>query len=161
MVAIVIIGALAFIGVMTVVYFICRIPLHIEYRRWEKEEQKKWEQQDPLHQFEKIEWEDPQIGSQVDIEAYTTFREYGLKLDRQKLYEMYKSCEEKKKNEQEAVDVEPVRHAHWIMHDKTLAVSFGESAVVGHYFECSSCGRIEDHKEPYCNCGAKMDEEEK
>lgn len=56
-------------------------------------------------------------------------------------------------------DVEPIRHAHWIIHDKTLAVSFGEFAVVGHYFECSSCGRTEDHKEPYCNCGAKMDEE--
>ena len=56
-------------------------------------------------------------------------------------------------------DVAPVVHAHWIKHDKTLAVSFGASVVVGHYFECSSCGRTEDHEETYCNCGAKMGEE--
>ena len=24
-------------------------------------------------------------------------------------------------------------------------------------YKCSLCGRIENDKEPYCNCGAKMD----
>lgn len=28
------------------------------------------------------------------------------------------------------------------------------------YYICSRCGRRESHKEPYCNCGAKMKEGE-
>ena len=102
MVAIIILAALAFIGVMTVAHWIINFFLHIEDRRCAKEEQEKCKQQDLFAQFEKIEWEDPQIGSRVDIETYTTFCEYGLKLDRQKLYEIYKAQKEKKKNEQEA-----------------------------------------------------------
>ena len=27
-------------------------------------------------------------------------------------------------------------------------------------YRCSECGRIEEYKEPYCNCGAQMDLEE-
>lgn len=93
MVAIVIIGAV-------IVFYLCYLlAVYIVNRRWEKEEQEKCKQQDSVAQFEKIEWEDPEIGAQVDREAYITFCEYGIKLDRQKLYKMYKLREEKKKNE--------------------------------------------------------------
>ena len=99
MVAIVIIGAV-------IVFYLCYLlAVYIVNRRWEKEEQEKREEQNPFAQFEKIEWEDPQIGARVDREAFTTFCEYGLKLDRQKLYEMYKSYEEKKKNEQDSAEI--------------------------------------------------------
>ena len=105
MVVTVILGTLVLIGALTIFYLIYLLAVYIVNCRWEKEEQEKCKQQDPFAQFEKIEWEDPQIGSQVDIEAFTTFCEYGIKLDRQKLYEMYKSREEKKKNEQESTEI--------------------------------------------------------
>lgn len=105
MVATFIVGLLAFIGVGTVIYMFYLLAVYIVNRKLEKEEQEKREEQNPFAQFEKIEWEDPQIGAQVDREAYITLYEYGIKLDRQKLYEIYKAQKEKKKNEQEAVEI--------------------------------------------------------
>ena len=99
MVAIVIIGAV-------IVFYLCYLlAVYIVNRKLEKEEQEKREQQDTVAQFEKIEWEDPEIGAQVDRDAYITLCEYGIKLDRQKLYEMYKLREEKKKNEQDSAEI--------------------------------------------------------
>lgn len=46
-------------------------------------------------------------------------------------------------------DVEPVVHAFWI---KSTYIPDGKRAYV-----CSRCGRDNAVKEPYCNCGAKMD----
>lgn len=59
-------------------------------------------------------------------------------------------------------ECEPVVHAHWEM----LEVSEkGVLALVP--FKCSNCGRLTVARAdnvyerfPYCNCGAKMDEEE-
>lgn len=57
-------------------------------------------------------------------------------------------------------DVEEVRHGRWI---ETRRV---QKSPEGYYYwntsltrvyVCSECGRHEDKKEPYCNCGAKMD----
>ena len=50
-------------------------------------------------------------------------------------------------------DVEPVRHGHWM--NKSY---FPDGTTA---FICSLCGRAEECMEPYCNCGAKMDEEVK
>lgn len=34
----------------------------------------------------------------------------------------------------------------------------GEWILVKPYtFACSLCGRLEEHQEPFCNCGAKME----
>lgn len=51
-------------------------------------------------------------------------------------------------------DVVEVKHGRW--------VSFldGESIMPERYYRCSICRRVERNKEPYCNCGAKMDLEE-
>lgn len=46
---------------------------------------------------------------------------------------------------------EPMQHAHWI--EKSY---FPDGTPA---FICSRCGRAEPNKEPYCNCGAKMDGE--
>lgn len=59
-----------------------------------------------------------------------------------------------------AADVEPVRHAHWIKYERYAVNSDGKPILkTGEELECSLCGRIEKKEEPYCNCGAKMDEE--
>lgn len=43
-------------------------------------------------------------------------------------------------------DVEEVKHGKWVSDEHKL-------------YSCSLCGRLERYKEPYCNCGAKMDYE--
>ena len=52
------------------------------------------------------------------------------------------------------IDAEPVVHGHWILR------IIGEGITRYPVYQCSVCGRAEFHREPYCNCGAKMDEEE-
>ena len=56
-------------------------------------------------------------------------------------------------------DVEEVKHGEWIDEFKSFnAVGSGSAErnyLVG--YKCSLCGRSEISKEPYCNCGAKMD----
>ena len=64
-----------------------------------------------------------------------------------------------------AADVAPVRHGYWKeKHRESYLVSpmkydeNGEPILQEYsYYECSLCGRTEKCKEPYCNCGAKMD----
>ena len=52
----------------------------------------------------------------------------------------------------QAADVAPVRHGRWITKQE-------KDTFAGYLYsyECSECGRVEQCKEPYCNCGAKMD----
>lgn len=60
------------------------------------------------------------------------------------------------------VDVEPVRHGHWIPIRKRMYACndpVGEICTVG--YTCSECEHEEDYEAPYCNCGAKMDGKEK
>lgn len=52
-----------------------------------------------------------------------------------------------------AADVAPVVHARWITRSDKGIIS------MTHPYMCSRCCRVEMNKEPYCNCGAKMDEE--
>lgn len=49
------------------------------------------------------------------------------------------------------LDVEPVRHGRWIERSDKDIIS------MTHPYVCNLCGRVEMMKEPYCNCGAKMD----
>lgn len=49
------------------------------------------------------------------------------------------------------VDVAPVVHARWIARSDKRIIS------MTHPYMCSRCWRVEMDKEPYCNCGAKMD----
>lgn len=51
-------------------------------------------------------------------------------------------------------DVAPVVHARWITRNDKGIIS------MTHPYMCSRCWRVEMNKEPYCNCGAKMDEGE-
>lgn len=48
-------------------------------------------------------------------------------------------------------DVAPVVHARWITRSDKGIIS------MTHPYMCSRCWRVEMDKEPYCNCGAKMD----
>ena len=50
-----------------------------------------------------------------------------------------------------AADVAPVVHARWIARSDKGIIS------MTHPYMCSRCWRVEMDKEPYCNCGAKMD----
>ena len=62
-----------------------------------------------------------------------------------------------------AADVVPVRHGRWIQHMESIETTVitasrvyekGDSVQYG--FTCSECGRWEENREPFCNCGAKM-----
>lgn len=63
------------------------------------------------------------------------------------------------------VEYEPVVHGQWIeQHFGTLIpIEYDDTGnVIVHdciNYQCSLCGRTESKKEPYCNCGAKMDGE--
>lgn len=54
-------------------------------------------------------------------------------------------------NEIPTADVAPVVHARWITRNDKGIIS------MTHPYMCSRCWRVEMNKEPYCNCGAKMD----
>ena len=47
--------------------------------------------------------------------------------------------------------------AHWIPSKKCTCHTWEKISYVDGY-ECSECGRFEEEKEPYCNCGCKMTE---
>ena len=56
-----------------------------------------------------------------------------------------------------AADVRPVVLGKWIEHYEPY--STGEEMLEAQYgYECSICGRWEYEKEPFCNCGAMMEE---
>lgn len=48
-------------------------------------------------------------------------------------------------------DVAPVVHARWITRSDKGVI------LMTHPYMCSRCWRVEMNKEPYCNCGVKMD----
>lgn len=62
-----------------------------------------------------------------------------------------------------STDVKEVVHANWIKNEFESLIPYEEdengNPVMHKYtnYKCSICGRTEKEKEPYCNCGAKMD----
>ena len=54
-------------------------------------------------------------------------------------------------------DVVEVKHGRWLDNIQKFTSPAGvtKDYLVG--YKCSLCGRTENRKEPYCNCGAKMD----
>lgn len=57
-------------------------------------------------------------------------------------------------------DVAPIKHSKWIKcfklkKKKGMLIFPSEPS----YYRCEECGRIELNKEPFCNCGCKMDKE--
>ena len=61
-------------------------------------------------------------------------------------------------DKQPTADVVEVRHGEWKVDTEYYADDYSECNV-RKVFRCSICGRTEMRKEPYCNCGAKMDGE--
>ena len=62
-------------------------------------------------------------------------------------------------NEIPTIEAEPVRHGEW---EPVLDSVRNLPTPVLSGWRCSECGRrIDIHKEPYCNCGAKMRGKEK
>lgn len=58
-----------------------------------------------------------------------------------------------------AADVEPVRHGEWreeFRSQKSPDGYFYWNTPQKKIYVCSICGREEVKREPYCNCGAKM-----
>ena len=55
------------------------------------------------------------------------------------------------------IEAEPVKHGRG---EPILDSVWNLPMPVLSGYRCSECGRIENEKEPYCNCGAKMDLEE-
>lgn len=58
-----------------------------------------------------------------------------------------------------AADVVEVRRGEWKEETEYYSDDYSECNV-RKVFACSLCGRTEKQKEPYCNCGAKMDGKE-
>jgi hypothetical protein len=63
---------------------------------------------------------------------------------------------------QPTADVVEVKHGGWLVNEMELSEDppFCGKIVVRKTplsYRCSLCGRVEEHQEPYCNCGAKMD----
>lgn len=58
-------------------------------------------------------------------------------------------------------DVAPVVHGRWIPKYEIKKMYYSpddvENYKVPDGFSCSRCGRVEYRREPYCNCGARMD----
>ena len=61
---------------------------------------------------------------------------------------------EKAINSVSFADVATVRHGRW---KPVLEGVWNLPTPVLVGWRCSECGRTEQEKEPYCNCGAKMD----
>ena len=63
----------------------------------------------------------------------------------------------------EQLDVRKIVHAKWIENEfeSLIPVEYDkyDNLIMHKYtnYKCSICGRREKNKEPYCNCGAKMD----
>lgn len=58
------------------------------------------------------------------------------------------------------VDAALVVHAHWIHTGEYLTNSDGKRLKkLSDLYVCRRCHRVEALPEPYCNCGAQMDEE--
>lgn len=55
-------------------------------------------------------------------------------------------------NQVPTVDVAEVVHGQWV--EEYVYASDPHDRL---RYKCSVCGRTEEDKEPYCNCGAKMD----
>ena len=53
-------------------------------------------------------------------------------------------------------DVAPVVHGEWKEETEYYADDYSECNT-RKVWACSLCGRTEKIKQPYCNCGAKMD----
>ena len=53
-------------------------------------------------------------------------------------------------------DVAEVKHGEWLEETEYYDDDYSECNV-RKVFACSLCGRTERSKQPYCNCGAKMD----
>ena len=72
----------------------------------------------------------------------------------------YKTCKRIIEN-MSIADVVEVKHGKWIRHINDryiIRYECGEPIWSERiYYECSCCGCVEDFREPYCNCGAKMD----
>ena len=62
------------------------------------------------------------------------------------------------------VDVVEVKHGRWQPHYEIFDADPAVGILGGNYqtgWQCSVCGRYESIQEPYCNCGAKMDGDQK
>jgi hypothetical protein len=51
-------------------------------------------------------------------------------------------------------DAVPVVRGEWIQHHETTT----DNETLPYGWECSLCGRWEMEKQPFCNCGAKMED---
>lgn len=71
-------------------------------------------------------------------------------------YYEYKSCIE----DVPAADVAVVRHGKWLDNIEKATTPAGITRDFAIGYKCSLCGRKEISKEPYCNCGAKMGDDE-
>lgn len=60
---------------------------------------------------------------------------------------------------QPAADVAEVKHGKWLDCIETGISPAGIKVTGMTGYKCSLCGRYEGKKEPYCNCGAKMNKE--
>ncbi len=60
-----------------------------------------------------------------------------------------------------SADVAPVVHGKWIevCDEMQDILKERDPYIMIRGYRCSRCGRFEEKIEPYCNCGAKMEEE--
>ena len=54
-------------------------------------------------------------------------------------------------------DVEGVKHGQWLDNIEKTSTVAGITKDFAIGYKCSLCGRTEINREPYCNCGTKMD----
>ena len=81
----------------------------------------------------------------------------GLVCSPSTLHNMYENKAENCPYFKNKADFIEVKHGRWIDDIQTITTVAGVdyNGLVG--YKCSICGRREGSKEPYCNCGAKMD----
>lgn len=52
-----------------------------------------------------------------------------------------------------------VLEGKWIKTKEWYFDEYAQSSYQRDRYKCSVCGRTEQHREPYCHCGTKMDKE--
>lgn len=81
----------------------------------------------------------------------------GWQLQRYVYGENYAYAESMNIRDVPAADVRPVVRGRWIRHYEQADT--GENIITYPFgWVCSECGRWESENEPFCNCGAMMEE---
>lgn len=57
----------------------------------------------------------------------------------------------------EAILAVPAEDVTKVVYGRWISFLDGDHIMPERYYRCSRCGRVENRRQPYCHCGAKME----